>query len=134
MNDAWAVDERQLQGLHFTQKVAPSFDGRISWFAYEEAIDDWLDMTTLAPDKWAPSLKARLVGYASMYKPLLDSQMLKDPNYGVDYFKNELRPHFVKGVEAVLIFGFLAVTEILPRLARPPKVDWKTSSPPKTYY
>ena len=33
-NDAWAVDERQLQGLHFIPKVAPSFDGRISWFAY----------------------------------------------------------------------------------------------------
>ena len=48
LNDAWAVDERQPQGLHFTQKVAPSFDGRISWFAYEEAIYDWLDITTLA--------------------------------------------------------------------------------------
>ena len=55
--DAWAVDERQPQGLHFTPKVAPSFDGRIFWFAFEEAIDDWLDIATLAPDKWAPSLK-----------------------------------------------------------------------------
>ena len=62
LNDAWAVDERQPQGLHFTQKVAPSFDGRTSWFAYEEAIGDWLDITTLAPDKWAPSLNAILVG------------------------------------------------------------------------
>ena len=69
-NDAWAVDERQPQGLHYTPKVPPSFDGRISWFAFEEAKDYWLDITTLAPDKWAPSLKARLVGYASMYKPL----------------------------------------------------------------
>ena len=87
LNDAWAVAERQPQGLHFTPKVAPSFDGRISWFAYEEAIYDWLDITTLAPDKWAPSLKARLVGYASIYKPLLDRDMLNnDPNYGVDYF------------------------------------------------
>ena len=24
LNDAWAVDERQPQGLHFTPKVAPS--------------------------------------------------------------------------------------------------------------
>ena len=38
-----------------------------------------------------------------MYKPLLDRDMLKDPNGGVDYFKNELRPHFVKRVEAVFI-------------------------------
>ena len=40
-HDAWAVGERQPRGLHFTPKVAPSFDGRISWFAFEEAIDDW---------------------------------------------------------------------------------------------
>ena len=80
LNDEWAVGERQPQGLHFTPKVAPSFDGRMSGFAYEEAIDCWLDITTLAPDKWAPSLKARLVGDASIYKPLLDRDMLKDPN------------------------------------------------------
>ena len=49
------------------KKVAPSFDGSISWFAYEKTIYDWLDITTLAPDKWAPSLKARLVRYASIY-------------------------------------------------------------------
>ena len=54
-----AVDERQPQGLQFTPKVAPSFDGRTSWFAYEEAIYDWLDITTVAPDKWAPSLKSK---------------------------------------------------------------------------
>ena len=48
--------------------VAWAVDERISWFAYEEAIYDWLDIATLAPDTWAPSLKARLVGYASIYK------------------------------------------------------------------
>ena len=96
-NHAWAVDERQPQGIQFTPKVAPSFDGRISWFAFEEAIDDWLDITTLAPDNLGPSLKARLVGDASIYKPLFDQERLRDPNDGVDYFKNELRPHFREG-------------------------------------
>ena len=41
-----------------------------------------------------------------MYNPLLDREMMRDPNYGADYFKHELRPHFVKGVEAVFIFRF----------------------------
>ena len=50
-------------------KVAPSFDGRTSWFAFAEAIGDWLKIMKLAPDTWAPSLKARLVGYANIYKP-----------------------------------------------------------------
>ena len=81
LNDAWAVDERQPQGLHVTPKVAPSFDGRTSWFAYEEAIDYWLDITTLALDKWAPSLKAILVGDASIYKLLLDRESLRDRKY-----------------------------------------------------
>ena len=76
------------------------------WFAFEEAIHDWLDITTLTPEKWAPSLKARLVGDASIYAPLLGRERFKDPNDGVDYFQNELRPHCVKGVEAVFIFRF----------------------------
>ncbi|MFM7981356.1 MAG: hypothetical protein ACKPKO_18775, partial [Candidatus Fonsibacter sp.] len=66
--DALAVDERQPQGLQFTPpKVAPSFDGQIYWFAFAEAIYDWLDITNIAPpDKWAPSLKSIQVGYASI--------------------------------------------------------------------
>ena len=48
MNDEWAGDERQPQGLQYTPKVAPSFDGRISWFAFEEAIYALQDITTLA--------------------------------------------------------------------------------------
>jgi len=86
LNDIWGVDERQPQGLHVTPKVAPSFDGRTSWFAYEEAIYDWLDITTLARDNWAPSLKARLVGDASIHKPLLDRESLRDPNDRVYYY------------------------------------------------
>ena len=79
-HDAWADDERQPQGIQFTPKVAPSVAGRISWFAFEEAIDGWLDIATLTPERWAPSLKARLVGYASIYKPLVDREILRDPN------------------------------------------------------
>ena len=49
-HDAWAVDERQ---------VAESVDGIISWSAFEEAIYDWLDITTLTPEIWAPSLNKK---------------------------------------------------------------------------
>ena len=30
-----------------TPKIPPGFDGRSSWFAFEEAIDDWVDITIL---------------------------------------------------------------------------------------
>ena len=30
-----------------TTKVAPAYDGRASFFAFEDAIDDWCDITEL---------------------------------------------------------------------------------------
>ena len=84
-------------GLQSTPKIAPGFDGRISWFTYGEAIDDWLGITVLPDEKLGPSLRNRLYGEAAIYKPYLDRQRLKDPLGGVAYFKATLRPHFVKG-------------------------------------
>ena len=89
-----------------TTKIPPSFDGRSSWFAYEEAIDDWCDVTELDTDKQGPALRNRLDGEAAIYKSLLDRNALKDPNNGVDYFKRELRPHFVKGSQSVFLWRF----------------------------
>ena len=34
-----------------TTKVAPAYDGRTSFFAFEDAIDDWCDITELEPEK-----------------------------------------------------------------------------------
>jgi hypothetical protein len=47
-----------------------------------------------------------LGGEAAIYKSLLDRNALKDPNTGVDYFKRELRPHFVKGSQSVFFWRF----------------------------
>ena len=35
-----------------TTKVPPGFDEKTSWFAFEDAIDDWCDMTELESEKW----------------------------------------------------------------------------------
>ena len=42
-----------------TPKIAPGFDGRSSWFSYEETVDDWLDITKLDAEKQGPSQKTR---------------------------------------------------------------------------
>ena len=68
-------------------KVPPSYEGRSSWFAYEDAIDDWCDITELDNDKRGPALRNRLEGEAAIHKRLLDRDRLKDPNNGVKYFK-----------------------------------------------
>ena len=91
-------------GLQATPKIPPSFDGRSSWFSYEEAVDDWVDITTLDAEKLGPSLKNRLVGGAAVYKPLLDRDRLRDPDNGVRYFKDTVRPHFVKGNQSVFLW------------------------------
>ena len=74
-----------------TTKVPPGFDGKTSWFAFEDAIDDWCEITELESEKWGPALRNRLEGEASVYKRLLDRDDLRQPNgRGVEYFKRTL--------------------------------------------
>ena len=89
-----------------TTKVPPAFNGTTSWFAYEEAIDDWCDITELEPEKRGPALRNRLEGEAAVYKPLLDRDQLRHPQEGVKYFKQALRPHFVKSSQSVFLWRF----------------------------
>ena len=78
-----------------TTKVPPGFHGKTSWFAFEDAIDDWCDITELEAEKWGPALRNRLEGEASVFKRLLDREELRQPNgRGVEYFKRTLKPHF----------------------------------------
>ena len=102
---------RHLQELQWlsalqqvTTKVPPAYDGRSSWFAYEDAIDDWVDVTELEPEKQGPALRSRLEGEAAIHKRLLDRDRLKDKVNGVRYFKSFLRPLFVKGACNVFLY------------------------------
>ena len=66
----------QQSTVHMTQqmttKVVPAYDGRTSFFAFEDAIDDWCDITELEAEKRGPALRNRLEGDAAQYKRLLD--------------------------------------------------------------
>ena len=87
-------------------KVPPLFDGRQSWFAYEEAIDDWTDVIELEVAKQGAALRNRLEGEAAVYRKILDRDRLKQDD-GVAYFKRTLRPYFVKGAQNVFLHPFL---------------------------
>ena len=98
--ESYAMRQRPPHGggQQATTKVPPGFDGKTAWLAFEDAIDDWCDITELESEKWGPALRKRLEGKASVYKRLLDRDELRQPNgRGVDYFKRTLRPHSVKG-------------------------------------
>ena len=117
-NKTWAWDEDHAYSMYqpplhqvvtqVTTKIHPSFDGRTSWFAFEEAVEDWCDLTELAPEKQTPALKQRLEGEAAVYKPLLDRDLLRGPERGIKYRIETIRPHFVKGAQGVLMWRFPA--------------------------
>ena len=54
---SFVAGDSAVSGLQSTPNIPPSYDGRSSWFAYEEAVDDWVDITTLEAEKQGPSLK-----------------------------------------------------------------------------
>ena len=47
--------------LRMNDKLPPVFDGRVSWFRYEEAVDDWLSINSIdKPERFGPLVKSRL--------------------------------------------------------------------------
>ena len=115
--DSYAMRRAPQQpAIHMTQqmttKVAPAYDGRTSFFAVEDAMDDWCDITELEPAKRGHALRNRLEGEASQYKRLLNRELLRDPNDGVNYFKRFLRPHLTKGAKNSVLVSIHAVDEI----------------------
>ena len=95
-----------LPGHNYSHKIAPAWDGRGSWFTYEEIVQDWLDITSIDPDKRGPALRARMLGDALAYKPLLVRERLTRPD-GVEYFLSSLRKEYVKDAPSIYFWRFL---------------------------
>lgn len=102
-------------GATMSPKVPPAFDGRGSWFAFEELVFDWEDSCTLDKELRGPALKNRLSGEAMIYKPMLDRDRLKQPDAGVEYFLSTLRPHFVKRCAKCFLTSSLPVYAVETR-------------------
>ena len=63
----------------------------------------------LEAEKRGPALKNRLVGDAETYKGLLDRESLRTADGG-KYFRDTLRPHFIKGAQSVFLWRFYQFT------------------------
>ena len=94
--------------LSMAAKQPPSYDGKVSWFSYEELVDDRVTITTVEAAKRGPLLKSRLTGDAYMYKAVLQNDLLQDPDEGVNYFKNTLKKYFLKGAINVYLYRLLS--------------------------
>ena len=99
-----------------TTKIPPSFDGKTTWFTFEDAIDDWCDIPELDEEKRAPALRNRLEGDATIYKNILDRDALKNKEEGMIYFKRT----------QVFFLPFSAVYELAPWFIRFDEVDVNT--------
>ena len=116
--DGYAMVTQPMRSMNVKQvttEIPPTFDGRASWFQYEEAIDEWCDVTKLEESKRGPALRNQLEGQASLYKHLLDREKLKDEETGVEYFKKVIREHFVKGANSVFFVALSADISSSPR-------------------
>ena len=61
--------------------LPPVFGGRVSWFRYEEGVDEGCQIISVTDTwKWGPLLRSRLDGDATPYRELMDTQQLSDPN------------------------------------------------------
>ena len=97
----WHLNYYQVNSCH-----PPAFNGRGSWFAYEELIYDWIDITTLDVPKQGPALRNRLTDEAAIYKSILNRVRLKTPA-GVRYLITTLRPEFIKGVQHIFLYRLI---------------------------
>ena len=73
---------RTLQLSQVTTKIPHSFDGKPSWFAFEDAIDDWCDISELDEVRRLPTPRKRLEGDATIYNKTVDRDQLKSKEDG----------------------------------------------------
>lgn len=85
--DAYTRGRNRRQMIHMTQqmttKIPPAFDGKTSFFAFEDAIDDWRDITDIEEEKRGPALRNKLEGEDAAYKRILDREMLRIAENGL---------------------------------------------------
>ena len=104
-----ALDDHLRRGSKFTAKVPPLLDDKTSWFAWEEDILDWNDMTTLDVDKRGPAVKQAITGGVIHLKKLLSDRVRLNSTDWHDYVLETLRPQFIKSKDAVWLWRFMRI-------------------------
>ena len=65
-------------GERYNRKIGPSFNGIMSFWIFQQDVQDWEDITDLKEEQRGPELKNRLQGEPATYKLELDRDLLKD--------------------------------------------------------
>ena len=84
-------------GEKFNQKIPPSYDGEISFFAYERLVIEWCSIAVVDAGKRATLLLHASKGHAVIYKEFLHSSKIFDKD-----MHSELTPGLTKGCQTIL--------------------------------
>ena len=92
-------------------KVAPAYDGRTSLFAFEDAIDDWCDITELEAERRGPALRNQTRRWCrSIQNVTRIENYWRDPGRRCELFQTiSATSHFIKGAQAVFLYKFIAI-------------------------
>ena len=120
-------------GVLYTRKIPPSFSGQGSWFAYEDTVREWADITTVPEEKRGVTLRSALVGQAAVYKDLLDRNQLLEKYTGVDYFLSVLRTKLIKGASNIFLGRLISFMRLHRGKNRNELLDGKVSNPATTF-
>ena len=108
-----------------TTKVPPAYDGRSSWFAYEDAIDDWVDITELEPEKQGPALRNRLEVRSSNPQATSRSRETEGQGQWCAVLQELLAPFVCQGCFERLLVPLPAVHDLAPWQWRHAAVDYQ---------
>ena len=87
--------------LSMTAKQPPSYDGQVSWFRYEELVDDWVTITTVEAKADSQEM---LTCTRQSSKMTFCKILMKESNY----FKNTLKKYFLKGATNMYLYRLLS--------------------------
>ena len=96
----------KLRGHTFSIKFPPGFSGQETWFTYEQEVLEWCKVTTAEATKRGALLRLGMHGTAIIWKEIFEEELLSDPNTGVTYFLETLRPKILRNALHVFLFRF----------------------------
>ena len=136
-NESYAPNHGHLNELHYNvselsrmrpQQVQPSYDGRSSWFAYEDAIDDWCGITELDNDKRGPALRNRLEGEAAIHKKASGQGPAEESRKRSEVLQDFLAAALREGRGQCFPLPPPAVHELAPRERKHASLDYQVST------
>ena len=122
----FAADDKVTAFTQSTPKIPPGFDGRSSWFAFEEAGDDWVDITTLSAEKTGTIPEKQIVWRRVRLQALTGPRTFERCKHWSQVLQRHSPATVCQRRPSSIFMALLSILEELPRPAGPSQMDWPT--------